>query len=476
MRRHRVEVSLVRIMRTSARIGILALLAVGSVAIGIQLGAYTFRQRDPLAGATAASEAGSGLGFSNLDELSWSQQPSPLQTMSDVLEMVESEYVEKVDADDKFAVGAARTMLYTLDDPRTRYWAPDQTALLEQQLDGKFVGIGAVLAVVKEKRDEVEQRRVCVIAPVPGGPCDAAGVRAGDYITGIDGRWVIAYDPRLDLNRMTLRTMPEREYREKIKDATKKLQDGISWPRALEQLTQPTGKPLELTIERKSAPAPITVKVTRNETQVAPVEFHTVAPGTGYLRITQFTASAPAQVTSALKTSGRPARVILDLRDNAGGPDLAGPKSVVSSAAAVLSALGFSGEFGKIARGSSRHPIASAAQSGSSSGTRPSVAVLINKGTANIAEVAAAYLQARAGAKLIGAPSQGDSSYQKLIKLSRGAMTLTAGSYFTVAGKAVPATGLSPDVPVATGGPRWEKDAAVNKALALLGRAQGGRS
>jgi carboxyl-terminal processing protease len=344
-------------------------------------------------------------------------------------------------------------------------------------MQGVFNGIGAVIAIVKETRNEIEQRRVCVVAPVPGGPCSRAGIRAGDYITGVDGRWVIAYDPRLDLNRLALRTMPDKEYRQTIKDASKKLQDGMSWPRALDQLTQAAGKPLKLTIDRPGSAAPFDVEVTREETRVVPAEFQQVRPGVGYLRVTQFTPVAAAAVTEALKSRGAIRRIIVDLRDNAGGPDVAGAQGVVGSASAIVGALGIAGEIGFSAKGAKRTPIV-APEAGDPRKDAPTLkgnlAVLVNRGTANIAEVVAAALRARGGATLVGAATHGDSAYQKLVRLSHGGMTLSAGSYLTTDGKPVPAGGLKPAVKVETGGPATGKDAAFTKALASLTRTDGG--
>ncbi len=460
-------------MRTSARIGILLALSALSVTVGVTLGKWVFRGSSPLAGATAASEARAGGGAAASGPI-WLEPSDPLDTMRDVLETMQNEYVDKVEADGKFAAGAVRTMLYTLDDPRTRYWTAEQLKLLEQQLDGKYSGIGAVLAVVKVKQDDIEQRRVTVVAPALGGPADLAGVRAGDYVTEIDGRWVIAYDPRLDLNRLALRTMPDKEYRQIIKDATKKLQDGVSWPRALEQLTQATGKAITLTLARPGSSAPIKVKVERADVQVAPVAFSKLPSGIGYLRVTQFGRVTAGEVQNAVRSAGRLAGLVVDLRDNAGGPDEAGPKSVVRSASAVLGALGVTDPAGQIAKGSKRTPIVASPEDGAPQ-LKGKLAVLVNRGTAGIAEVVAAALETRAGAKLVGSNTQGDSSYHKLVRLSQGAMTLTAGTYMTAAGKPVPATGLKPAVAVATGGPRLDKDAAVAKAVSVLTGA-GGRS
>ncbi len=460
-------------MRMSARIAILLLLSAVSVTVGIRLGKWTYRGSSPLAGATAASEAGAG-GLAEAAGPIWLEPSDPLDIMRDVLELMQGEYVEKIEDDGKLSDGAVRTLLYTLDDPQTRYWTDEQLKLLDRQIEGKFSGIGAVVRVTKVKKNEVEQRRVSVVAPALGGPADRAGVRSGDIVTEIDGRWVIAYDPRLDLNRLALRTMPDKEYRRIIKDATKKLQDGVSWPRALEQLTQANGKAVTLTLERIGAAAPIKVTVERGDAEVTPVAYSKLPSGVGYLRITQFTSQAAHDVATALKDAGKAAGLVVDLRDNPGGPDAPGPKSIVSSASAVLGSLGVSGEVGRIVKGAKHTPIIARAV-GSAPALKGRIAVIVNKGTSGIAEVVASALVARAGARLIGSSSQGDSAYQKLVKLSRGGMTLSAGTYITASGKPVPAAGLKPAIAVATGGPRSEKDAAVAKAVAVLA-GPGGRS
>jgi len=412
---------------------------------------------DPRGGSAAAGNAEASVDV------------SPIDTFRDVLEMVHTEYVEKVDDDTKLSAGAVRTMLYALDDPATRYWSPEQFAMLQQQLDGQYTGIGATLAVAKIKRNDIEQRRVTVVAPVPGGPAAKAGVRAGDFITEIDGHWVIAYDPRLDLNRLALRSMPDTEYRKIMKDATEKLTDGISWPRALETLLKPKEKELKLTLERPGATQPITVTVVPATVQSPVVEFRKVSGDIGYVRVTQFSPSAPAEIKKALADAGRIKGLILDLRDNPGGPDFEGARSVLASMAGSLGALGIRGEVGTIVKGTVRRPVTA-----SSSAAKPtSVAVLVNKGTSNVAEVAAEACRKRAGAIVVGAATRGDWKYQKLVPLKVGAMTITAGKWLLAGGQPFPGQGITPDVMVKESG-TGSADPVISRAVSLLGRKAGG--
>jgi len=394
----------------------------------------------------------------------------PAETFSAVLDIMRSEYVEKIEDESKLSAGAVRTMLYALDDPATRYWTPEQYRILLDQMEGEYRGIGAVVGVVKTKRNGIEQRRVTVVAPIPGGPAAKAGVLAGDTVVEIDGRWVIAYDPRLDLNRLALRNMPEAEYRRVLKDATKKLTDGISWPRALERLVSPKDEtPIRLTLERAGESAPITVTVKPESFKVSPVAYRQMSQQVGYLRIGVFSPGVPEEVRRILSEHSDLKGLVVDLRDNPGGPDLDGPQGVSRSLAAALSALGIKGRVGTIVKGTSKRPIIA-----TGNGKVPRMAVLLNRGTANVAEVAAAACDSLANAVTVGTPSRGDGTYQKLVKLKTGAMTVTGGKWLTSEEKPLPSTGLTPDVAVAGGKVGADPDPVLARALAVLAKRGGG--
>jgi Periplasmic protease len=98
------------------------------------------------------------------------QEEDSAQTFLEVLRYVKSEYVDRVDDDRKLGYGAVRTMLVSMDDPKTRFYDPAQRKQLLERLNGEFHGIGATLAVVKLVRHGIDQRRVAVVAPVPGRP------------------------------------------------------------------------------------------------------------------------------------------------------------------------------------------------------------------------------------------------------------------------------------------------------------------
>lgn len=389
----------------------------------------------------------------------------PGQTFQDVYRYMKSEYVDPIKDEPKLGHGAVRAMLASLDDPKTRFLDPAQVKAVTDQLNGTFSGIGASVAVIKQKKDRLDQRRLAVVAPAPGGPASKAGIRAGDIITHIDGKWVIAYDPRQELDRLNTQSLDEKQFRQRWRDATKRLTEGISLQKALDLLNSKDGTKLALTLERPGVTAPVKVEVSTATLTVEPVEVRDVSPRVAYLRVTQFNARAAQQIAQALEaTRGR--ALIIDLRDNGGGP-VASDKPLPPGAAALLGRLARGGPIGSLVRkGPAKEPIV---LSGAGAEHRR-IAVLVNKGTANVAELVASALKERAGAKLIGAPTFGDPIFQKLVPLRGGAaMTVSAGRMLTASGLEFGDKGLQPDVLVETGGPAAQDEAVERAARTLAG-------
>jgi carboxyl-terminal processing protease len=409
-------------------------------------------------------ESGAGTG----DILGVAQQDGdPARTFNEVLAYVKGEYVDRIEDDKKLGFGAVKTMLLSLDDPKTRFLDPTQRKQLLDQLNGEFPGIGAVIAVVKQKKGPIDERRLAVVAPVPGGPADKAGLRPGDIVTEIDGHWIIAYDPRLDLDQLHVASSDDPEYRKAFKVAAKKLTDGVTLPKALEQLTAKDGKTYTLTIERAGETAPVKASITTATTKLDPVEYKVLHSGVGYLRVTQFNDHATEAFNAAL-ANAKEKSLIVDLRNNAGGPVTGRDNGAYGSALALLSKLSPSGQIGTLIRaGNKQEPI------NLTGGTAKSykISVLVNGGTSNLAELVASGLKDKAGAKIVGSSTFGDSVYQKLVELQKGSgMTITAGKILTAHGVDFTSKGLQPDVAVTGGGPQ-SSDAVVERALSALEKA-----
>lgn len=103
-----------------------------------------------------------------------------LDVVEQAWNIVLQDYVGKGELDTStLAQGAIRGMVETLDDPYTSYLDAEAYQLNLQDLEGRFEGIGAYVAVKDEQ--------IIVIAPIADSPADRAGIKAGDIILEIDG-------------------------------------------------------------------------------------------------------------------------------------------------------------------------------------------------------------------------------------------------------------------------------------------------
>ena len=126
--------------------------------------------------------------------------------------------------------GAIRGMLAALDDPHTSYMDPEMYSFEEQSLAGEYEGIGAYI--------DTSGEYVEIISPITGSPAEAAGLKSGDLIVGIDGE-----------------------------DMT-----GVSGDVVHSKILGPAGTDVTLTIQREGVDEPFDVTITRAKIVVPSVE------------------------------------------------------------------------------------------------------------------------------------------------------------------------------------------------------------
>src|SRR5438874_1620505 len=102
-----------------------------------------------------------------------------LKTFSQVYDVVEQNYADKVDPDKAIYNGAIPAMLHVLD-PHSNFFDPKQYAQLREDQRGKYYGVGMQVGPRNNK--------VIVIAPFAGTPAYKAGIRPGDVIIAVDGK------------------------------------------------------------------------------------------------------------------------------------------------------------------------------------------------------------------------------------------------------------------------------------------------
>lgn len=391
-----------------------------------------------------------------------------LDTFDTVYQLVKRHYADPLPSDTKLARGAVKAMIGRLEDPNSYFLEPAQRTLLETESEGRFEGIGAALFVEPQKKEGYTDHKIVVVAPLGGSPAEKAGLKPGDIITRIDGKWVLGYNPLVTFTKVYERWQGREvtdEELEKARDAARtRIESGVSLLpaqmllRGDKSVKALASKPRHtLTIERPGAKAPLTIEVETGTTRVSPVSHRLLEGGALYLRIALFTDAAVEAVKGALATlPAGAAGIVLDLRGNPGG--------AFESAQKIAGLLAGAGPFATEVGPKSKPPVKLLSAAGNA--PKVPITVLIDRGTASTAEALAIALAERGVASLAGEKSFGDALVVGLFPLDDGSgFTLTTGKLVSPKGIAWAGAGLTPDVPIAAGTP---EEQILSRAVAAL--------
>lgn len=339
-------------------------------------------------------------------------EPSPHQLIEDLarsLVLVENEYVDAVPRE-RLLAGAVRGMVAELD-PHSEYLPQSDFALLKQETEGQFAGVGVEV--------DFGNDRVTVLAVLPGGPAEAAGVKRGDVVVSIEGRSTL-----------------DRSMGDLIKS-----------------VRGPVGTWVHFQIRRKGLDQLLDFRVLREPVAVQSVVHKTLENGVLYVQLRQFSELSHEQLLQAVAQarSAAPVRgLILDLRNNPGG--------LISAAIGIADEFLQSGTLfttrhrGRVVERVSASPRGLLLE-------MPLV-TLVNEFSASASELLAGALQDHERSPIVGSRTFGKGSVQSIFALPGGAgMKLTTMRYFTPGGSAIQARGVKPDVSVPSDFPpggRWE--------------------
>jgi len=391
------------------------------------------------------------------------------QLVSNVLALIKTQYVEPITGqkETEMARGAVRGMVNSLADPDSRFLDPKERKQLDDAATGRLHGIGAVLAMKKEQVDGNDVTKLVIVTQMPGSPAEKAGLKPGDSITHLDGKWIITYNPFQEASFLKIekgvrdKTVSEYDYQKAFEAAAKKLKEGMMLSEAVRTLTSKTSGEITVTIDRPGASAPLRAKVACKDTQVVPVVEKIIDKNTAYIRITQFNAGAAkafdAGVKKALSKGAK--SIVIDLRNNPGG--------LLQTASYITGSITGGGKIGIICENDKKRPI----EIPSRKGIKLPVVVLVNGGTASVAELSAGALHDRLGAVVVGTRTFGDGLTQTPLLLKDGSMALlTTGKMLTPGGYDFEGRGISPDVEI----PQTSSgDAQLAEAVKILNKKLG---
>ena len=323
-----------------------------------------------------------------------------LEKFMSVYERVKASYVEPVD-DKTLIKGAIDGMLSSLD-PHSSYVEANDFEQLKATTDGNYGGLGLTVSM--------EDGVVKVISPTEDTPAWRAGIKAGDYITHINGEFL----------------------------------NNLSLDEAVAKMKGNPGTSVKLTIIRPGRDKPLDVALTRERIELHPVKWE-IKDRIGYININSFTGNVAEQTKSALlsidkATGGHPLGYVVDLRSNPGG--------LLDQAVEITDAFLDSGEIVS-QRGRTKDDIERYyARPGDMAHGLP-VVVLTDAGTASASEIVAGALQDHRRAIVMGEKSFGKGSVQTVVQTGpQAALRLTTARYYTPSGRSVQAGGIDPDIPV----------------------------
>ncbi|MFD1067681.1 S41 family peptidase [Oceanobacillus locisalsi] len=258
------------------------LILIGALLIGV-LGGYggvKLAQNQGDNSAIEMSDSDNGT-LSNSGEESGGELSGDLDKVSQIFELIQSNYIEDVD-DNELVEGAIEGMLSTLDDPHTSYLDSEMMEQFNEQIESSFEGIGAEVSEV--------DGYITIMSPMKESPAEKAGLRPNDQVLSVDGESLEGLN---------------------VNEAVAKIRGEKGTDVVLEIQRSGTSDPFEVTIERDTIPV---------ETVYSEVDSEG-GNDTGVIQITNFsehTGEEFEEQLTELENQGIDGLVI-DVRGNPGG-------------------------------------------------------------------------------------------------------------------------------------------------------------
>lgn len=310
--------------------------------------------------------------------------------LSRVLDIINLFYVDSV-KNDKLVEAAIIEMLKELD-PHSVYVSQDEVKEMNEPLEGNFEGVGIQFNIYNDT--------IMVVNPIPGGPSEKLGIRAGDRIIKIDGENVAGVQI-------------------KNNDVFKKLRGK-------------KGTLVAVAISRKGEKNLIDFTIERDKIPIYSLDAsYMVDKEIGYIKLNRFSATTMTEFGEAitkLKTLGVK-DLILDLSGNGGGylntaVDLA--DQFLEDKKMVVYTQGINSP-------RSDYRATNAGEWGNGR-----LIVLVDEGSASASEIVSGAIQDWDRGLIVGRRTFGKGLVQRPFNLTDGSLIrLTVARYYTPAGRLI---------------------------------------
>lgn len=335
-----------------------------------------------------------------------------LKALENVILTAEQNYYEPVD---KHAMlqGAIKGALAAIGDPYTYLLSErDHQRSVENLYNAEFGGLG--VSIYPDHRGFIK-----ISKPMPGTPAESAQLKAGDYITKVNGKQIY---------------LGERT--------------GMTLDDVVDLLRGAVDTDVTLTVQRKFL-EPFDIKLTRARISIPSVMSTLLEDKIGYIRITKFIGTDRAGGTeeefnkalTAHQRAGMQA-LILDLRSNQGG--------LLDAAYHIADAFISEGVIVSTRGRKSEFDEEYSANSDILCDPEIPVVVLVDEYSASASEIVAGAIKDTGRGILVGEKTYGKGVVQKRYPLTGiGAMSLTISSYYTPNGTSIDKSGITPQVHIA---------------------------
>lgn len=327
---------------------------------------------------------------STVNENMFTFKPKNYNKLSDIINYIGQDYVDSVDKQE-IIEESIDEILHKLD-PHSYYIPAESFHAVNDPLKGNFEGIGIQFRIVKDS--------ITVIHPIPGGPSEKVGLRAGDRIVEVNDSLVAGVD--IDNNL------------------------------AMKKLKGKRGTEVDISVYRRGVDELLDFTITRDVIPTYSLDIaYMIDEETGYIKLNKFSATTYEEFMAALrelKDRGLQ-KLILDLRGNVGGY--------------LQAAIKIADEFLKddqlivYTKGNSRPKnMAYATEKGIFENGE--LVILIDEGSASASEIVAGAVQDNDRGSIIGRRSFGKGLVQEQLNFPDGsALRLTVARYYTPTGRSI---------------------------------------
>lgn len=346
-----------------------------------------------------------------------------LKTFNSIVKELQTNYVDTLNAVD-IMDNTINALLYQID-PYTEYYPADNQDEILAISQGKYAGIGSVIA----KRGDI----VIFSEPQWNSPARRTGLRAGDVIIAVDG------------DTITPKT--------NVSDVSKKLRGQA-------------GTEVTVDVRRPHVQdSLLRFTIVRDDIKVNPLPYYGVdAKGIGYIRLTTFNENSARQVREALlDMMQNPALkgLVIDLRGNGGG--------LLESAVQIASNFVPKGTEIIRTRGRDTRNERIYKTTSKPLDTKIPLVMLIDGNTASSSEILSGSMQDLDRAVIVGERSYGKGLVQSTRPLPYGdILKITTGRYYIPSGRLIQALDYSHRNP--DGSPARTPDSLTHEFKTRIGR------